>query len=245
MSRNSKPCVLITRAAHQADGFISACQQLGFNTIHVPCVEIKPLSFSLSFEQIKANDLALFTSANAVDLVNQHAPLPWPCLATGIGDVTAAKLKQLGQSKIDTPTPPFTSEGFIARLKSKNINKLLVIKGKGGRTLIKQACTELGIELTEKDVYKRTLPDVCVPEILDQFLKHPPSIICTTSDEVLQNLLKLVPTELVPELKKLDLIVNSDRNVQLAKDLGFVGHVWVAEKPGDKGQLAKLQEAFP
>ncbi|MEE9334751.1 MAG: uroporphyrinogen-III synthase [Granulosicoccaceae bacterium] len=242
MSVPTHPCVLITRASHQAQGFIDACQQLGYNTTHLPCIEISATDNTPNFDAIDSADLILLTSVNAIDYAHHLRPLPWPATATGIGNVSTAWLAKLGQQQIQEAVPPFTSEGFIEQLKQGAIKKLVVIKGDGGRNVIQSACAELGIQCSTVEVYKRILPQHHRVDVDTLLASNPPTIICATSNAVLENLLTLAPQILKPQLLSLPLVVNSERGVVLAKELGFTSDVVVANPPGDEGQLQALQK---
>jgi len=238
----ANPCVLITRASHQAQVFIEACQELGYNTTHLPCIEISSTDNTPNFDAIDTADLILFTSVNAIDYAHQLRALPWPATATGIGNVSTAWLAKLGQQKIQQAEPPFTSEGFVNRLEHSDIRNLVIIKGDGGRSVIQSACAELNIGCTTVEVYQRTLPNHRSDDIDTLLTSNPPTIICATSNEILQNLLSLVPKQFKPHLLSLPLVVNSKRSVVLARELGFSAHVQVADPPGDAGQLQALQQ---
>ena len=218
------------------------CQQLGYNTTHLPCIEISATDGTPDFEAVDTADLILFTSVNAIDYAHQLRPLPWPAKATGIGNVSTAWLAKLGQQQIQQAVPPFTSEGFVDSLKQSDIRNLVVIKGDGGRTVIQTACAELNIGCTTLEVYRRTLPNHHSDDIDTLLTSNPPTIICATSNEVLHNLLRLVPKQLKPQLLSLPLVVNSERSVALARKLGFSAHVQVADPPGDAGQLQALRQ---
>lgn len=242
MRSSAKPCVLITRASHQAQSFIEACENRGYSTTHLPCIEISATDNTPSFDAIGTADLILFTSVNAIEYAHQLRPLPWPATATGIGDVSTAWLAKLGQTQIQQAVPPFTSEGFVERLKHTNVKKLVVVKGDGGRTVIQSACAELGIQCNSLEVYKRSIPQHHSEDINTLLTSNPPTVICATSNEVLQNLVTLIPSPMKPQLLSLPLVVNSKRSVVLARTLGFSAAVHVADPPGDEGQLQALQQ---
>ena len=242
MSTQATPCVLITRASHQAQGFINACKQLDYNTTHLPCIEISATDSAPNFDAVNTADLVLLTSVNAIDYAHQLHPLPWPVKTTGIGKVSTEWLSKLGQQQTQQAVPPFTSEGFIEQLKKSDIKQLVVVKGDGGRNVIQSACAELGIKCTTIEVYKRSLPQHHSDDVGTLITTNPPTVVCVTSNEVLQNLITLVPKALTPQLLSLPLVVNSERSVKLAKELGFTNKVLVANPPGDEGQLKALQQ---
>jgi len=215
---------------------------MGYNTTLLPCIDISASDNPPNFSAVDTAELVLFTSVNAIEYANQDKPLPWRPTATGIGNVSTATLAELGQNDIQQAIPPFTSEGFVERLKQSHVKNLVIIKGNGGRTVIQEACTELDIRCTTIEVYKRTVPVYRSDDIDVLLSTNPPTVICATSNEVLENLITLTPDVFLLRLRALPLIVNSQRSVALAKDLGFSSIIIVANPPGDEGQLRALAQ---
>ncbi len=244
MSDTTKHCVLVTRAQHQAQRFIDCCKALGFKTNHLPCLTIEAIDTQLSRRDIQSKDLVLFTSVNAVEHAHKLMPFPWPVKATGIGEASMQRLKALGQLRLKPVDHAQSSEGFIQSLQKQKIKKLVVIKGAGGRSAIEQVCKLLSIKCTTHDVYRRQLPQYDEQQVSELLNANLPTVICTTSNEVLENLNQLIPATLATAIKSLPLIVNSQRSVELAKELGFSGDIFVADPPGNEGQLKVLAEMF-
>jgi len=117
----------------------------------------------------------------------------------------------------------------------------VVVKGDGGRDAIQSACIKLGIECTTIEVYQRILPRHHADDVYVLLTSNMPTVICATSNQVLENVFTLTPISLRPQLLSLPLVVNSERSVVLAKELGFSGDIVVADPPGDEGQLEALR----
>jgi len=249
--------VLVTRPEHQQDQFNALLKNAGAACTSLPCIGVRAVNSALARQQISSlnsNQTIIFTSTNAVNAAHKLAPLPWPqmctdralgseCTILAIGPATADALRILGVSVSHAPEPPYNSESLLSMdaLKRMNLQKVSIIKGRGGRdflarTLLKHAKTAETIE-----VYERFKPEVEHKRLEAIFLKYAPDIVTITSNEALQNLFELVTQPLRERLLKLPLVVNSPRGAKLAKDLCFQSHVLVATAAGDYGQLEAIK----
>ena len=106
----------------------------------------------------------IFISSNAVHfgmaLIEDH----WPQLPLGltwyaIGGATAAKLEHFGIEAI-TPGSVMTSEGLLALSLLQNVRdqRVLIVKGQGGRDTLAQELTRRGALVEELPCYCRCLP---------------------------------------------------------------------------------------
>lgn len=96
---------------------------------------------------------------------------------------------------------------------------------------------QLGKNIELIDVYRRKAPTIGRDEINSVFLNYAPDIVTISSNETLQNLVSIAGDRFAGQLMNLPLVVNSQRNAELAQVLGFQSHVLIAEEPGDQGQL--------
>ena len=225
---------------HQA--LANSCLQLGLRVAHLPCLAIEPLDNNeLCAELFNQTDSVLFTSKNSVLQAHRCCPLPWPdTIVNAIGPATAEALNALNQAVHLIPESPFTSESYLRQLVALPPQKLLIVKGAGGRTFIADQLRELGWSVQGIDVYRRILPDISPSSISDIILNSPPDLVSVTSNEALQNL-KILAKEHWDILRKLPLVVNSQRAVSLAKSMGFEQHILVANQAGDEGQLEQIK----
>lgn len=226
----------------QQVAFANACAQLGLRVAHLPCLTIRPLpNEQLRAELLQQTDSVLFTSKNAVMHAHRICPLPWPGTnVNAIGPATMQALASLAQAVQLTPKPPYTSESFLQQLAGLPPQKLWIIKGYGGRTLIADHLSKLGWCIKEVDVYERSLPDISTTVASTLIQSYPPDLISITSNETLQNLKLLVPDHW-DSLCLLPLIVNSERSATLAETMGFKLPAMVAHSAGDEGQFEQVK----
>jgi len=236
------PTILITRPMGQQQAFAESCARLGLRVSHLASLIIEPLFHDeLSADFIEQFDSVLFTSKNAVSNAHRLFPMPWSGIeANAIGPATSAALAELDQTTNLTPKPPFTSESHLRQLVDLPAQKLLIVKGAGGRTLISDILSELGWTVTGVDVYKRSLP-IMTEESINELIQDPaPDLISITSNEALQNL-EILAKEHWDTLRKLPLVVNSKRSATLAQSMGFELPALVAGSAGDEGQLEQIK----
>lgn len=240
----SKPLatILITRPLGQQKEITARCEKLGLQVVHLPCLTIEPLTNKRPHAELfKHCDAVLFTSKNAVIYAHMQWPLPWPGTRVhAIGPATTAALIAMGQPVELTPGPPFNSESYLHKLEALQPQRLLIIKGAGGRNLIASRLPRLGWTVQCLDVYQRRLPAICPKTVETLIRESPPDIISSTSNEALINLQALTRNHW-QKMSKLPLIVNSERAATLAKSMGFEQPAMVASRAGDDGQLEQVK----
>ena len=238
------PRVVVTRPAGQHADFAQLCRNLGFDVVLLPCIAIEPVVISDNEieQQRGAHNFTLFTSSNAVRYAHALAPLPWPDTKVhAIGAATARCLQSLGQTLHLTPQAPYSSEAYLQQLAAYDKQRLLIIKGIGGRELIPERLRDAGWIISCIDVYKRVCASHEAGYINQLFLEQQPDVICITSDEILTNLWQLCYEHHVV-LRKIQLVVNSSRCATLARQMGFTKAPLIANPAGDAGQISCLQE---
>ena len=234
--------ILITRPVGQHVAFAAHCSTLGLNVAHLPCLHIEPvINEHLSTGLINNTGSVLFTSKNAVINAHKQCPLPWSnTLVHAIGPATSAALSALNQPVQWLPKAPYNSESYLQEAEKLPPQKLVIIKGIGGRSLVSEQLTTLGWQVQSVEVYRRSIP-VVEPQYIAEIMRHStPDFISITSDEALQNL-KVLTHDYWDRLRSLPLIVNSERCATLAKTMGFTQPVLVATSAGDEGQIAQIK----
>ena len=235
-----RPRLLVTRPKGQEKTLVADCEALGFAVVHLPCLDIQATDKQIEAIDLADVDAVVFTSANAVAYANQKLSLPWTEIdAYALGDATVNALKALGQSVISQPAPPYNSEAFVRLLQQQSSlpDRLLIVKGVGGRGYIEAQLEPTATEVITVDVYQRQCP---TPDAtLAIKLSTPFDIISVMSNETLDNLVHLA-SPLLGTLLQHDLIVNSERTRQHAQQSGFTGNVFVAPHAGNSGQLEVL-----
>jgi len=237
------PHVLITRPSGQHEQFALECKALGFQVSHLPSLAIEGTeNKSLRSEIVNQADSILFTSQNAVEHAHAQLPLPWAGVAVrAIGPSTARALIQRGQVLASEPCAPFNSDAFLAQIGRNPPERLIIVKGQGGRTLISERLSGLGWHVQSLDVYKRLLPEASPLQVDEIFRSPEPDIVSIGSNEALTNLMTLAGNHR-PALLQIQLVVNSHRCANLAVQLGFHHPTLVAQPAGDQGQLLQLKQ---
>lgn len=236
--------VLVTRALDRSAALVEGCRAIGLEPVLFPCLAIEGIDSPVPLHA-PTTGLAIFTSRNAVEHASRSSPLPWPGVKVfAIGPATATALESAGQGLAAAPVPPFTSESLIESSKGPMTCSaslpVVIVKGEGGRTTLETALHASGRQVSVREVYRRVTTRLTRDEICAA-LDPLPDIVCTSSDEVLANLLRLAE-ERADDLKSCPLVVNSERGAKVARALGFRDAIMVADAPGDDGQLRCLEE---
>lgn len=239
----NSPHILITRPTGQHEQFARDCHALGFRVSHLPCLAIEGLQNpSLNADSVAKADSILFTSSNAVRYADALLPLPWKESAVrAIGPATARALVEKGQILASEPEKPYNSEAFLLQAGTLAPQRLIIVKGMGGRMLISDALEKLGWQVEPVDVYKRLLPRLSATRIDEILQPAAPDLISVASNETLTNLMILTGKQR-PEILRAQLLVNSERCAKLASDIGFSKTAIVAQAAGDQGQLDSLKQ---
>lgn len=197
--------LLVTRPAHQADGCCHLIQSLGGEAIAFPLLEITPLADNdPSFHQAKAHildldlyDQIIFVSPNAArigaSLIDDYWPQP-PVRQRihAIGNKTADILTDYGLDA-ERNALGYDSESLLksAALAEVNEQRILILRGVGGRALLADTLTARGASVSYADLYQRQAP-AYNNEIKKQHLFNSlPDVILITSGEALHNMVKM------------------------------------------------------
>ncbi len=223
--------LLVTRPNGQADELLQQLQQRGFGVVHQPLIDIAPITDSPVLKQTMMN-LDLFhtvisVSANASELALDWIDQFWPQLPVDIewlavGPTSAAPFSPLGI----TPTTPelAKTEGMLAlpELQADVIagQKILILRGEGGRETLAEVLTERGAHITYAELYRRAPIELAKGQLQDLCEQNQiRAAILTSGDLVKQFVTQLTDKRL---LDSLIVIVPSERVAQYAKELGAV-----------------------
>ena len=225
--------VVLTRQAKDSNALASLLREQGVETLQFPLMAIEPLPVD-SPERLPAEHgltVLVFTSSNAVqyglnairDLVTEDA-----CTVIAIGKRT---LEALQSESIDAIAPEREdSEGILELpiFQDAMIDRVIVVKGEGGRDLLQRALIGRGVTVIDLNCYRRYWPAVDVDK-LDQFLEDGASLIHAASGEAVVRLTDLVSIAVQRQAR---LVVPSERVAHQARALGW-HKVEEAEGAGD------------
>lgn len=237
--------VLVTRPAAQADALCQLIAQADGRPLRFPTLEIQPAAVDdASIDQALAGDWLIFTSTNAVDFALKafggkmagHMAVK----LAAVGQATAAALRKAGLPVACVPETEFSSEGLLAQPAMRQVagRRITIVRGLGGREKLEQSLRGRGAEVAYLEVYRRCRPVINNDELLQALHDQRLSAITITSGEALQNLLAMLDSA-AGLLRKLPLIVVSDRIKQLALELGFE-QITVSLQPTDAAILETL-----
>ena len=223
--------LLVTRPLGQASAWLEAFQSEGWQALHFPTLAIIPTNLSpknkslvLALDQYKG---VICISANAahigLELLSDYWP-QWPVQQNwyAVGPATAEAMVDW-QIRPKMPTQ-HDSEGLLGlgSLKAVSGERILILKGEGGRETLKQVLSERGAKVDELALYRRAIPETDI-EPLVQWLGQDSDyvkVITVTSGDALKHLLHMAEP-FKAQLLGLPLLVVSERLKTYALSLGF------------------------
>ena len=225
--------VVLTRQIKDSEALASQLREQGVETLQFPLMAIEPLPVDSQGRRSAERDetVLVFTSSNAVryglDAVRDLASDD-TCAVIAVGKRT---LEALQSESIDAIAPEREdSEGILELPIFQNamIDRVMVVKGEGGRDLLQRALIDRGLKVIDLNCYRRYWPAVDVDK-LDQFLEDGASLIHVASGEAVVRLTDLVSIAVQRQAR---LVVPSERVAHQARALGW-HKVEEAEGAGD------------
>ena len=216
--------VLNTRPLHQGHELNLAIERAGGIAIHLPTIEIHPLPLC-NHPPLADINQSIFTSVNAVTCYfRAQTSFFWPktLLTTAIGTATKHMLLTYGVDNVQCPAH-HDSEHLLQLQSFMQITAqtILLIKGKGGRTLIENTLKQRGANINIIDIYTRQLPNINLTELQILCQNDNIDIILITSEQSMHNLLLLLGPQAATWIYTKPCIVISQRLAKLAALQGF------------------------
>ncbi len=256
--------VLVTRPQGQADGLLAAIKREGAEAWHYPVMAIKELDRLTAKEQIehcKQQILQLdhfqhviFISGNAVrfgmEWINQYWPqLPVGIHWYGIGSKTITELLTAGVPVNSTGIAqqglkkqgPMNSEALLALAPLQQLaqQKVLIIRGIGGRETLQQQLRQRGASVSYAECYQRTLVDKPEGELATFIELQGINSVCVNSGESLHNLCHLAGKDGLAAIKQALLVVPGARVAAIAQQLGFE-RLAIADNASDEAMVVAI-----
>ncbi len=246
--------VVVTRPAHQAEHLCHLIEQAGGIATRHPVIEIiAPDNIQATqdkLSRLKNCSVAIFTSANAVEWLFQLASpsFHWPqgVQVAAIGKSTANALRAHTISVDIIPEQGFNSESLLAAAAMSSVSgeRIVILKGKGGRKLLAETLLQRGATVEDIDLYQRKMPNNGLRNIQQAGKSGSIDLFIVTSNEGLQNLFEMATTDERLWLLKTPLTVISERTAQLARTLGFRHKPLVARKASDEGLVDSIERWY-
>jgi uroporphyrinogen-III synthase len=249
--------VLVTRPEYKQANLCHKLLELKAIPLQLPTIGIIPVTAgTVDFGRLKQTilDLDLFdiiicVSGNAARLAGELIDQYWPQLPIrlkwyAIGHSTANILSEY-DIEARVASDANDSEALLSLLIAEQIDakKVLIFKGRAGRTLLTEKLTLRGANVSEAVLYNRVIPVYTDHNIEKSLYNTGLSAILVTSGEALQNLTTIAQGSRqqfdLASLHATDLIVPSTRVAQIAAAQGY-HQITVAAAADDESMLAAL-----
>jgi uroporphyrinogen-III synthase len=239
--------VLVTRPAGQASALTDALNQRGWRTDAVPLLAIEPIAPLPGQDRQRVQDLDLydhliFVSANAARMGLECIDEFWPQYPAGqrcwaVGASTAAVLQRAGLD-VTWPEHEMNSEGLLALpgLATVDGQKVLIVRGEGGRELIAETLRQRGATVESLCCYRRHPVEHDAAALRADLAQDLPALILVSSGEGLALLGGLLQPQEHTNLARITLLVPSERVADQARTSGWQ-RVVRAENASDSAVL--------
>ncbi|MGH8203021.1 MAG: uroporphyrinogen-III synthase, partial [Steroidobacteraceae bacterium] len=230
MTRLTGIGALVTRPEHQANHLCQLIEAEGGAAVRYPALTIKARpdrpAVRAAIGPADRFDLVIFVSANAVrygaDLLGERRNLP----LAAIGQATAASLNAAGYRVSLMPPEGADSESLLAmpQLAHMNGQRVLIVRGSGGRELLADALTARGAEVQYAEMYTRepARPSAKLQaEVETLWRQGGISVYAATSVELLQALVGIVTLRCRELMDSTALVTGSRRVADAAARLGL------------------------
>lgn len=233
--------ILVTRPREQAESLSTLIKMRGGIAVRLPALKIEANNDAVAIARC-ANaadyDWLVFISRNAAEYALPHLPkhLPASTRIAAIGQATAATLTANGFDVSLLPENGSNSEALLQRAALANVKaqRILIVRGNGGRELLANSLRERGASVEYAEVYARTCPVINEVEIISLF-ENGIDVITAASGETLKNLVAMISSSRREALLALPVIIMSKRLQSLAQQLGFTHTAIVADDASDAG----------
>jgi uroporphyrinogen-III synthase len=200
--------VVLTRPRRDAERLAAALSAGGFRPFVFPALALEPVhtnpGLEAALDLLPKATLAIFVSANAVEhgVAVARGAGPWPAnvRVAGIGDATAAALRNSGFAHVISPRERHDSDGLLdlAELQSVRDEAIIVFRGEGGRERIKDVLESRGARVTYAECYRRVRPQTDPAPLVAAWRRGEVHAVSALSTETLANFLALLGDAAMP-----------------------------------------------
>lgn len=242
--------VVVTRPAAQAEPMARALEADGAEALLLPslCIEALRLdAAALAAADPRRYDDLVYTSVNAVAAALAQLPRPQGARLFAVGSATRAALEAHGLAAIAPDGPgAASSEGLLAlpEFAAPAGRRVLILRGVGGRELLRDTLRARGAEVTCAELYRRAPapPDLAVLARIEALRRAGRScVLAVSSVESLDALLAGIGAHWRAELLALPLLVPGSRVAAAAAARGHSGPALLAASAELPAQLERLR----
>jgi uroporphyrinogen-III synthase len=233
--------VLVTRPQPQAATLAAAIAAFGGEAIVFPSIAIEPIE-ALSAEP---HDLVVFISVHAVEHGAPFIQKTETVRIAAIGSATASALVAANLPATIVPLGEATSESLLEHpeLKSLATNRVLIVRGEGGRETLREAFLARGSIVNTLEVYRRIAaqPSPSSVTTLEQrWAEGDVDVVTATSIETYLKLEQLLTERGRELLRETRLLAPTQRIIDAAVANGWRGDALISGGADDRSILGTL-----
>ncbi|MCW7554992.1 uroporphyrinogen-III synthase [Endozoicomonas gorgoniicola] len=239
---------LVTRPQPEGGKLAERIHQQGGRAFVLPMLSIVALAETQAIRdrvlQLDHYEKVIVISQNAarfgLELIENYWPQrPIHQQWFAIGETTRHTLAQLDVPAVCSRQGN-NSESLLALDGFQDITgqRMLLIKGKGGRDFLEKTLRQQGAQVDTLEVYQRLCPDYQPDEVRQQLADHGINVILAGSGETVRNLRQYLPRTLLEHCR---LVIPGQRVAGLAESLGF-RQVYTATGADHAAMLSVLEK---
>ncbi|SMF23689.1 uroporphyrinogen-III synthase [Alteromonadaceae bacterium Bs31] len=256
---NKRWRVLATRPQAQNAQWSEVLQKAGYSVLAIPMLAIEAVLDEANKTRIKQQILnfdhyqhIIFVSQNAVEHCSYWLQDYWPQLPAkmsyfAVGDKTAEQVRQLlCASDVNGGALAMNTEAMLLlpELQALSGVKVLICRGRGGRTTLGDELAARGALLEYCELYQRSLPAQASEQLAVNDIKPATDVLVVFSGETLKNTLCAASgCGKLAEILSLPCVVPGNRVAELAKAQGF-SRIHIAENASQDCMLNYLDREF-
>lgn len=222
--------ILICRPEPSASELARVLRSVGADCEVLPSIAIEAIELSPEARQIVMNlDLyhqVIVTSQHAAESGMALIDTFWPQFPSGqnwyaIGRKTAEKLK-IVDDRLVAPDKDMDSEDLLALPELQDVRgqKILLLKGEGGRGVIQRSLQKRGAKVDAITLYRRIRPEYGNELLQNKLHQFDPHYVIALSGETLDNLRDLA-NQVNIDITQRTFILPSKRVANIALEYGF------------------------
>lgn len=241
--------VLVTRPEHQAHHLCQLVEAEGGAAVRYPALDIKPrpdrAAVRAAIGPADRYDLFVFVSANAVrfgaDILGEQRD----ARIAAIGQATAAAINAVGYRVSLMPQEGTDSESLLALPQLADLagQRVLIIRGSGGRDQLREGMTARGAQVQYAEVYTRETAYPSMErkaEIEELWRQGGIKVFTATSVELLEALVGIVTPRCRELMHSTALVTGASRVADAAAQRGLGSPIVLADSPEDAALVSAL-----
>jgi uroporphyrinogen-III synthase len=234
----SKLHIVVLRAPRDADLLVDTLSSAGARIHLLPVQKIISLSedsheIGQQIEQIQSFDKAIFVSARATQYALEWLERSDPTAKIGPAAKISAKCFAIGPASahllekrkfaVTVPSHGSNSEALLAlsALRAVNGQKIIVFRGKGGRTILGDTLESRGASVEYCELYQRQIDERFKDQIFELLASGKPVLLLAHSGEIVDALLTITERQNLDIIFSAPIVVPGTRVQRYAGESGF------------------------